>query len=182
MDRTELILAAPPPYELMGPAMRALNERQRAFVCALAVFGGDHSEAYRTAGFNTSNDNSTAAAASRLFNQVIVQDAIREEALRRLDSSAMLAVSTLVELASHRNEDKKTRKAAADSLLDRIAGFAGKTQHTITIKDDRTTAELVAFIKARAGDHGLDANKLLGLPAPVDAEFEVVDPDLADLM
>lgn len=177
----ELSLAAPPPYELLGPAMRALNERQRCFVCALAVFGGDHSEAYRVAGFKTTNDNATAACASRLFNQIAVQDAIKEEALRRLDSSALLGVSTLIELASHRNEDKKTRKAAADSLLDRIGGFGGKTEHKIVIKDDRTVAELVEFIQARAGAHGLDAAKLLGLPAPtiIEAEFEEV-PDGRD--
>ena len=65
-----------PPRELMGPAMQQLNGRQQRFVCALAVYGGDHMEAYRWAGFKVTNDNSANAASSRLFNSETVQLAI----------------------------------------------------------------------------------------------------------
>jgi hypothetical protein len=34
------------------------------------------------------------------------------------------------------------RLNASNSLLDRIGGFAGKTEHKIIIKDDRTTRSL----------------------------------------
>lgn len=174
-----------PPVELMGPAMRALNEKQRIFVSALAVYGGEQSEAYRAAGYEVTNDNSAAAAASRLARSDGIVAAIKEEAIRRLDSSPMLAVSTLVELASYKNPDDKVRLKAANSILDRVGGFAGKTEHQIIIKDDRTTQELIDFIKHTAVANGLDPAALLGLPAPrnvVDAEFSEVDPDLADLL
>lgn len=170
-----------PAAEVLGPAMRALNDRQRIFVCALAVFGGDQSEAYRAAGYDATNNNSTRANASRLANSAPIVEAIKEEALRRLDSASMLAVSTLVELASIKNSDNKVRLNAANSLLDRIGGFAGKTEHKIVIKDDRTTAELVEFIRTTALANGLDPIKLLGGPV-VEAEFTEVDPDLADLL
>lgn len=179
-DPTDLIVV--PPIEVMGPAMRALNERQRLFVCALGVHGGDQGEAYRSAGFNVTNDGSARACASRLANSDPIVAAIKEEAIRRLDSSSMLAVSTLVELASYKNGDDKVRLKAANSLLDRIGGFAGKTEHNIIVKDDRTTKELIDFIRHTAVANGLDASKLLGLADPVDAEFTEVDPDLADLL
>ena len=164
-----------PPVELMGPAMRALNERQRYFVCALMVYGGEQSEAYRAAGYNVTTDNSAGASASRLARSDGIVAAIKEEAMRRLDSAPALAVSTLVELASYKNNDDKVRLKAANSILDRVGGFAGKTEHNIIIKDDRTTAELIDFIKATAAANGLDAHQLLGLPAPIDAEFSEVD-------
>lgn len=179
-DNTALTITVPP-ADVLGPAMRALNERQRAFVCALAVYGGEQTEAYRAAGFNVSTDGAARACASRLANNAMIVEAIKEEALRRLDSASMLAVSTLVELASVKNPDSKVRLNASNSLLDRIGGFAGKTEHKIIVKDDRTTQELIDFIKTTARENGLDPAKLLGSPV-VDAEFTEVDPDLADLL
>lgn len=177
-----------PPVEVLGPAMRVLNDRQRMFVCALAVYGGDQKEAYRCAGYDVKTDASAQAASSRLANSAPVVEAIKEEALRRLDSASMLAVSTLVELAGVKTSDNKVRLNAANSLLDRIGGFAGKTEHKIIIKDDRTTQELIDFIRETAIANNLDPAKLLGGSSIVDAEYTevpdepVVDPDLADLL
>lgn len=140
MTQTALVPFEVPAVEVLGPAMRALNERQRMFVCALAYWGGDQQEAYRAAGYATTTEASTQAASSRLANNAMIVEAIKEEALRRLDSASMLAVSTLVELASPKTSDNKVRLQASNSLLDRIGGFAGKTEHKIVVKDDRTTA------------------------------------------
>lgn len=165
-----------PPLEMMGPAMRALNERQRRFVCALGVTGGEQREAYVWAGYTAKNDNTASACASRLAASEDVKEAIREEALRRLDSSALLAVSTLVGIAGPRSTSKDRDKiSAANSLLDRVGGFAGKTEHKIIIKDERTNAELIEFIKEKAALAGLDARKLLGMPV-IDATYEEVTP------
>lgn len=175
----EALIEIPPP-DLMGPAMRRLNERQRRFVCALSVYGGDQAEAYRWAGYTCANENTANASASRLAANPDVIEAIKEEAWRRIDQASMLAVSTLVEIASPRSAAKNSdRLKAAEMILSRT-GFHEKTEHKIVIKDERTTKELIDFIKSRAGAHGLDANQLLGLPAPgadaqiVDAEFEEV--------
>ena len=170
-----------PPEDQMGPAMLRLNERQRRFVCALAVFGGDQTRAYQYAGYQTKTIEATRVGGSRLANAEIVVQAIREESLRRINSATLLAVSTLVELAAATNSDKRLRRQAAVDILDRT-NFNAITEHRIVIKDDRTTEELIASIKQLAGEAGLNAKKLL---APVmDAEFEEVpevDPDLADL-
>lgn len=164
-----------PPLDMMGPAMRALNERQRRFVCALAVTGGEQREAYLWAGYGGKTLNSQDASASQLAARTDVKEAIREEAIRRLDSAALMAVSTLVQIAGPRSTAKDRDKiSASNSLLDRIGGFAGKTEHTITVKDERTTQELIEFIRHTAAANGLDASKLLGLSAPIDAEFTEV--------
>lgn len=170
-----------PPLDQMGPAMRRLNERQRRFVCALAVFGGNRAEAYRWAGYETNTANATYVGASRLHAQDEIKDAIREEAIRRLDTAPLLAISTMVRLAG--GTDDKLALKASEMILDRT-GFHGKTEHLVVHEDKRTSAELIKFIQERAAANGIDANKWLGLPAPavVDAEFSVVDPDLADLL
>jgi phage terminase small subunit len=168
-----------PPEDQQGPSMRRLNEQQRRFVCALSVFGGNRSEAYRWAGYKTTNDNSTGAAASRIHSLEEIKDAIREEAIRRLDTAPLLAISTMVRLAG--GTDDKLALKASEMILDRT-GFHGMTEHKVTIEDKRTTKELIDFIMQAAPRHGLDANKMLGLSAPVDAEFTEVDPDLADLI
>ena len=115
MTQNTVVLFEIPAAEVLGPAMRALNERQRLFVCALAYFGGDQQEAYRAAGYQATTDASAQASSSRLANSAPIVEAIKEEALRRLDSSSMLAVSTLVELASAKTSDNKVRLDAANS-------------------------------------------------------------------
>lgn len=170
------ILVEVPPEDMMGPAMRQLNDRQRRFVCALAVTGGDHREAYVWAGYDCKNPNSQSAAASRLAALPYVEEAMKEEALRRLKGSAIMAVSTLVQIAGPRSVSKdKDKIAASIALLDRVKGFAGKTEHTIIhALDEKTADELIDFIRLTAKENGLDANKLLGHMPVIDAEFEEV--------
>lgn len=168
-----------PDEEHMGPAMRRLNERQRRFVCALSVFGGDQPKAYVFAGYETKNARSASAAASRLSNSDDVKEAIKEEAWRRLDYASILAVSTMVELSSPSNPDKAIRLKAANMLADRT-GFHAKTEHHIVHEDRRTTKELLEFIQTTAARLGV--THALGLPAPVvDAEYEEVVEDATGL-
>lgn len=159
----------------MGPAMRALNERQRSFVYHLSLTGGDQSEAYVAAGYQVANHATAKACASRLANTDAVANAIQEEALRTLKGPASLvSIQALLAIVGPRSTAKDGDKIkAANSLLDRVAGFAGKTEHTVVFKDERTTNELIDFIRRTAKENGLDAQKLLGLE-PVDAEFEEV--------
>ena len=55
----------------------ALNEKQERFVEYYFIHL-DAAEAYRQAGYNTTNDDSTYAAASRLLSNVKVQERLRE--------------------------------------------------------------------------------------------------------
>lgn len=174
-----------PPEDMMGEAMLALNVRQRRFVCALSVTGGNQRDAYVWAGYEGRTIASQDASASQLAARGDIQLAIKEEALRRLDSYALMAVSTLGQLASPMSTSKDSvRLAAANSLLDRIGGFAGKTEHKIIIKDERTTNDIIASIKALAAANGLNPAALLGLTEPViDAEFEEVSSEgLEDIL
>lgn len=143
-----------PDEEHMGPAMRRLNERQRRYVCALSVFGGDQSRAYVFAGFGTTNPRSTSAAASRLANSDDIKEAIKEEAWRRLDYASLLAVSTMVELASPNNKDNALRLKAAD-MLSKRTGFHEKTEHLVVHEDRRTTKELIDFIQTMSAKLGV---------------------------
>lgn len=174
MDKNLDALVEVPPEDMMGKAMLALNPRQRRFVCALAVTGGAQREAYLWAGYEAKTVASQDAAATQLAARGDVQAAIKEEALRRLDSYALMAVSTLATLCSPLSTSKDSVKlAAANSLLDRIGGFAGKSEHTVVIKDQRTTQQIIDGIKALAIENGLDPNKLLAPPV-VDVEYEEV--------
>lgn len=175
LERTEEgWLLEMPPEEQMGPALRRLNERQRRFVCALSVFGGDQSRAYAWAGYDNKSDAARRVNASRLANSDDVKEAIKEEAWRRLDYSSILAVSTMVELASPSNPDKAIRLKAAD-MLSKRTGFHEKSEMLVVHEDRRTTKELIQFIQQTAARLGV--TPMLGHMPVIDAEFEVVaDP------
>lgn len=167
-----------PDEDHMGPAMKRLNERQRRYVCALGVYGGNQIAAYTFAGYICSNDNSAHASASRLANTEAVQEAIREEAWRRMNYSTLLGVCGMIELASPSNPDKASRLKAIDMLTKRN-GFHEKSEHLVVHEDRRTTKELMDAISTLAIRNGLDPKMLTGnnapqLPAPIDAEFEEV--------
>lgn len=148
-----------PEEEHMGPAMRRLNERQRRFVSALSVFGGDQTRAYAWAGYGGAH-TSHRANASRLASSDDIKEAIREEAWRRLDYSSILAISTMVELASPSNPDRGVRLKAAD-MLSKRTGFHEKSEMLVVHEDRRSTKELIEFIEMMGKKLGV--TPLLGL-------------------
>lgn len=175
-----------PSEDQFGPAMLRLTPLQRRFVVGLSVWGGNATEAARWAGYSSRSEQSLRVQAHQTIHLDYVKEAIKEEAWRRMDESALLAVSTVVQICMSSTDDK-VRLAAAEKLLDRT-GFHAKSEHTVTVKDGRTTQELVAFIEAAALRHGMDPNKLLGRQAPqlevIDVEAEVVGSDdgIGDLL
>src|SRR5665213_1406449 len=77
-----------------GPAMEALpSDRMRAFVIALLMQGGRHiSRAYMAAGYSGEAHSSVLdTSAWKLAHDERIQEAMREEALRRMGGSAVLA-------------------------------------------------------------------------------------------
>ena len=80
-----------PHVEDCGPHMRALNEKQRRYVCALGMFGNHKTLAYQWA-FNLSNADSANAAAPRLGAQQKIKDAIK--AILEFDPDAVGIVSS----------------------------------------------------------------------------------------
>lgn len=163
-------LAVPPESEL-GDAMLLLTENQRGFVIAMLETGAQNQErAAILAGYG-GNDNSAAVAAHRLMRNPMVLAAIREEADRRLKSGALLGASVLVEIAG--DPKHKDRFKAATELLNR-SGLIVEQTHRVIHEDNRTDAELERSLRTMLAKHGVDAAKVLGLPASVEGEFEEV--------
>lgn len=183
----EQYLIEVPDEEHMGPAMRRLNERQRRFVCAMSVYGGDQTRAYVFAGYDVKTPGAIKACASRLHNDARIKEAIAEEAQRRLDYSHLVTASGLIELALPSNTDKSTRLKALLALADRT-GMHAKSEHVVIHEDRRTTKELLDAIGQLALRNGLDPKQLLGTARAevIDAEYEEVpaggDEGIEDLL
>lgn len=156
-----------------GPAMAALNERQRSFVMALIEFPGiTQAEAARRAGYS---DHLEAAKVRGhyLAHSPAVQAAMREEAGKRLNSSSLMAANVLLSLLTNERVDPKDRIKAAGMLLDRSGFGAAQTINVNKHVTDNSGKAIMERIQQLAQKHGLDAKRLLGKPV-VDAEFSEV--------
>lgn len=159
----------------LGPKMRALNERQRAFVMAVIEQPGiTQGEAARRAGYSASSDGLLRKTGHFLAHDERVIAAIHEVAGQRMRSSSLLAADVLVGLLG--SGDEKVQLKAAGMLLDRV-GFGA--QQNININQhvtDNSGKAIMDRIAALADKLGLDKGRLLGAPAaPVlDAEFSEV--------
>lgn len=165
-----------------GPAMRKLNDRQRAFVVAMLDFGGlDNTKAAEAAGYSAGDRNSLRRVAYRLAHDPDIQEAIKEEGQNRLNSSGIMAVNTLLEIANDAGTEKKDKLKAIEMIMNRI-GMSAKTEHNVNVtRKDLTSDEMIKRIGMLAGKLGVDPQKLLGGP-PVDAEFteiaEIAEVDI----
>ena len=103
----------PPDYKC-GPAMRKLNDRQRAFVTAMLDFGGrDNTKAARAAGYSDPGPEGLRQTAYRLAHDPDIIEAIREEGQARLNAAGIMAVNTLLDIADDATTEKK-RPAQSD--------------------------------------------------------------------
>jgi len=170
---TELVRV--PPLRDLGPAMRALNERQQKFVIALAEYGDDnHTRAAKLAGY-TDNDN-LRSSAWRLASDPRVQAALHEVAIGRLHGAKILAVSKLIEFINH--PDPKIAHKATETLMSRV-GLHAVSEHNVKTQDvSRTDEAMIARIIQLGTRLNLDPNKLLGVAGVkgevIDGEFKEV--------
>lgn len=177
---TREIVVAVPDEDHLGPKMLALNLRQRAFVTACLDLGRvDNKKAAAMAGYS-GNDNTLAVAGHRLAHTLAIQEAMHEEAGRRLNSAKVMAVSELIHLAQNATQEKDKLKAI--SMILNRTGMHETSEHKVVTRDESKTEEaMIERIQKLAGELGLDPTKLLGnkapgLPEPIDVEFtEVVD-------
>lgn len=158
-----------------GPAMKRLNDRQRAFVCAVIEMGGiNHTRAALAAGYGNGKIENAAVQGNRLIHDEDVLNAVQEEAQRRLRSGAIMSVQTLLEIASDVGAENKDRLKAVEMILNR-SGLHATTEHHVKVEHRDTTDEaMVAKIKLLAKNQGLDPVKLLGSAGVIDAEFKEV--------
>lgn len=157
-----------------GPAMAALTEKQRRFVLAMVeVPGCSHADAARIAGYSDVKDGAKVRGHHAAHNPK-VQDAIREEAGKRLHSSSLIAANVIVAMLTDASVPAKEKLKAAGMLLDRT-GFAAVQKIDVTRKDESGGAVLDQ-IRRLAEKLQVPVGKLLTKQAApvVDAEFSEV--------
>lgn len=165
------VVIADPDVEDLGPAMLALTAQQRRFVVGwIQSRGKNAARVAKAAGYSDSSE-AAKVSAHRLLHSSRVQRALHEEAGRRLDGLAALAVAVLDQNLASSNP--KVRQAAVDSILDRT-GYARRTEQVVEVEDKRpkkTYEQLLAAVADKLKQHNLVA---LPGPAVVDAEFTEV--------
>jgi hypothetical protein len=122
-----------------GPAMSALNERQKLFTRALFEAPRKHGAAVfaaRAAGYGTptSSVQSFASIASRLCSDPKIQDAIQEESRKYVTTLGPMAVRALKNLLGtpgHRDHGR-----AVGILMERIAPV--ESTHNVRVTHDAT--------------------------------------------
>ncbi len=160
-----------------GPHMAVLTEKQRGFVYALVELGGNATEACLAAGYGADSEtkeqrlNAARTRGYQLAHDPRVLAAIKEEAEKRLHSGMLIAASALIEMAQ--DPACKDRYKAAASLLDR-GGLNVVHKQEVVVTHTQSDREVIARITEICGRLGLDADKIIGLSEPVDAEFTVL--------
>lgn len=156
-----------------GPAMAALGEKRRAFVLAMVENPGlSFAAAARAAGYANAKGGARVRG-HHAAHHPGVQAAIREEALKRLNSGALIAAGVVIEILQDKRSQRKDRLKAAAMLLDRTGFAAAQNINVHKTVTDHSGKALMERIRALALKHGLDAERLLA-PAPV-IEAKVVD-------
>lgn len=160
----------------LGPAMRALNERQRQFVLALLEQGTtNYTRAAAAAGYGN-NPESLKVQAHRLAHDPRILGAIQEEAKARITAGVVMAASQLVQIAENDMTPTRDRLRALEMIMNR-GGLHAMSESRQTIVHEADEAGAIARIRTLAATLGLDAKTLLGSAGVVDAEFvEVTKP------
>jgi phage terminase small subunit len=161
-----------------GPAMQALNDRQRAFVIALLETPNiTHKAAAGLAGYSPGKGNHQAIQGYKLFHDDRIQAALKEEAERRLHSVTALAVSVVADIALN-SVDEKNRLKAAGMILNRT-GFHETSEHKITTKNVSQTDEaMIERLKDLAKQLNIPEGALLKEAGVVDVTYTEVRPQL----
>ena len=164
-----------PDHEECGPHMRALNENQRRYVCALGVFGNNLTVAYQWA-FGVEKKNVAQVNSSRLGSTQKIKDAIHEFYQSRLHVlGPALAAERILEALSFTNTDLKIAMKAVEVASNVIPGFKAATAIEMTVKHEYSLVDL----EKRRGELEHELGIVSALPNPniIEAEFEVVIVD-----
>src|SRR5262245_10298217 len=144
-----MIMATASSKRSLGPAMLALNERQRAFVAAFIELGGKSATmAARCAGYLFASEQSLRVQAHKLAHDPKIIAAIEEEAARRLAGGIALATTALIKIAS--DPKHKDQFRACVELLNRAGMILEKRQpanRAVVVEDQRSEAEVKERIR-----------------------------------
>ena len=140
------------PDETLGPKMSALTEKQRRFVWAYFLTGGEGAEAARQAGYSDTGEAAKVRACTLLQQDTILQ-AMHEVAWKSLRGLTLLATVKLERLL--RKDDSPDQAKAIFGVLNRT-GLGEKMlvehHHTGSIELNHTDAalEALAYLKSMA--------------------------------
>lgn len=156
-----------------GPAMMALNDRQRAFVISHNNSGGlNATQSAREAGYGN-NRGSQMVTASRLLHDPRIQAAIREDMVTRLNGDLAEVWGHISEIGrnpQHKDQLKALTTMAHHAGMVEITKAHVEHSHTVTFE------QRIERIKRLAASTGTDI-RTLGLPQQViEAEFSDVTP------
>jgi hypothetical protein len=169
----------PPPESDYGPKMRALTTNgQRRFVLALlAQTHRDYSAAYLEAGYS-STGKGTNYCAHRMAHDERIQDALQEEAGRRLKALLPLALHTVETIMENPQAKEADRVKVAFGVLDR-SGLSAVVEHKVMVGLAGDT-EMLARIKMLAERNGIPLEQLLGASMVKTIEHVPVEDEFAD--
>ena len=177
----------------LGPAMKRCTQLQRRFVMAcLMIGGGQHKRAAALAGYK-GDDNTLAVMGFRTAHISYVQQAILEEAAKRLGGASIEAVNTVLETMSDAKASRRERLTAAQMIMDRV-GLHSKTEHNVNVTQDvGKNTLLLEMIRAKLKTNPdyvvpeplrkmLDADATPKVDAPIEVAYTEVDPELDALL
>lgn len=168
-----------PDEQSLGPAMRALTATQRRFALAAVMYPlAKDWQIAKAAGYSDRSHGSLRVKAHQQFHSDKVLAAIRELADKEIRGSALLGIATIRKIA--RLDGHKDQLKAAAGLVG-LAGFTVEqkisVQQTVTDTTEKGIEDRIRRAAEKLVKLGHDPAKLLGLPAPIDAEFQVIDGD-----
>ena len=122
-----------PPADELGPAMRALTERQRRFVLELStgpIAYGHLARAAKAAGYSDRGKNVLDTVAGHLLRSDKIQAALREIGIKIVRAEAFQAIRHVAAIAM--NSKHKDQLKACVELMNR-GGFSFEQQHNIAV-------------------------------------------------
>jgi phage terminase small subunit len=161
----------------LGPAMLALNERQRRFVFELQhgpTGYGSEVRAVRAAGY-VGADATLRVTAHRILHSPSVQNALREVGYRMIRAASFGAIRNVETIANDLKHHDCLKANLA--LLDR-GGFAIETVHNVKVAHEHqhqvtiNAEQALERIRQLAARAGLDTKML---PPAIDLTAEEVD-------
>lgn len=165
------------PDAKLGPAMKMLSPRARAFVLALVELGGNPQErAAAMAGYG-GNKAVREVTASRLAADPRVQAAIVEEAKALARSASLTAIAETIKILTGVTPAAAQVRLNAASRIMTLAGMEPdknvNVNHMVDVAP--SAKQQIAEVIRLSKDVGIDPRKLLGKAGViVDAEFQVV--------
>jgi phage terminase small subunit len=129
-----------------------LPDKHKRFLQVYASNGGNASAAARTVGYRTTS-GSDKVTACRILKKPESIEYLHTLLLQALTADAPFAISTIRKLAEEA-ESEQVKLQACKELLDR-AGFKLAERHEFILKDERTSEEIEASIRAHLEELGI---------------------------